>query len=288
MTAYVAWTGLLCAVTGHPERAGLHALLVAALLLARRRCDALWAVALPLVLLSPLYVETGLLSDIAWGGRAFDAEVLAVENGLFGRSPALWMSEAVPSRWVSEALHMCYASFWVVVPLLPLDLHRRDRARERDACLLAIVATFLCCFLGFMLVPVNGPRGVFPPLDPHLHGPFFRLCHAVLEGGAAVRAAFPSGHVAVMIVCAACARRWHRPVSPVVTALAAGVTLCTVYGRFHYALDALAGAMFAWRVLAALEPCMDFTDDPDAGRENDGVMGAPARSDAPDATRGTH
>lgn len=254
MAVYVAWTGLLCALTGDGVAAVAHAAGVALLLLARRHADTLWATLLPLALLSPLYVETGRLSHALWAGRAFDVEVLSLENGLFGRSPALWMSERVPSFWISEVLHMCYASFWVVVPLLPLDLYRRSLARERDGCLLVIIGTFLCCYLAFMLVPVDGPRGVFPPLDETLRGPFLRLCHAVLDGGAASRAAFPSGHVAVMIACAACARRWHRPLFPLVAALAAGVTLCTVYGRFHYALDALAGVLFAWRLLAAFGP----------------------------------
>lgn len=254
MAAYVAYTGLLCAVLGDAPRVAFHLLALAALLAAKRRPDALLAALLPLALLTPLYQETGVLSARMWGGRAFDSEVLALENLIFGRSPALWMSEALPLWWLSEALHACYASFWLMVPLVVLGLHAQGRMADRDACLLAVTSTFLCCFLCFMVIPVNGPRGVFPPLDEALHGPFLRLCHAVLEGGAAHRAAFPSGHVAVMITCAACARRWYRPIFPLAAALAAGVALCTVYGRFHYALDAVAGGILAWRLQAALDP----------------------------------
>lgn len=267
---YVAFTGLLWAVLGWWLSAGAHALVVTVLLTLRRAPQSLATALLPLVLLTPLYVETGHLSEIIWAGRTFDAEMLALDDALFGRSPALWLSEVAPWYGLSELLHVCYASFWIVVPGIALELHRQGRARDRDACVLAVTATFLTCFLAFMTVPVNGPRGVFPPLDPHLHGPFLRLCHAVLEGGAATRAAFPSGHVAVMMVCAACTRRWLRPLYPLVAALGVGVAVCTVYGRFHYAVDALAGLFVAWRLTGTFERLIFTVGDPAAATTEPG------------------
>lgn len=253
MALYLAITGLMCAATGQAEGTALHVLGIAALLLLRRWPRRLVPLMLPLAALPALYQETGRLNGILWG-RTFDAQILALENALFGRSPALWMSEALPSYWLSETLHLCYMAFWLLIPVLALDLYRRNRLDDLDAFLFTSVSAFLCCYLAFILMPVDGPRGIFPPIDARLQGPIYRLCHAVVGHGAAERAAFPSGHVAVSVVCAACAWRWHRTLFPLVAAIALGITLATVYGRFHYALDSLAGLLFAWRLYLGVGP----------------------------------
>ena len=56
---------------------------------------------------------------------------------------------------------------------------------------------------------------------------------------------FPSGHVAVAIVCWILARRIHRPLGFVFGVVAAGVILSTVYLRYHYVVDVIAGALLA-------------------------------------------
>ena len=54
--------------------------------------------------------------------------------------------------------------------------------------------------------------------------------------------AFPSSHVAAGLVAALAAWRHLRPLGAVLVPLALLLSLGTVYGHLHYAVDALAGA----------------------------------------------
>jgi membrane-associated phospholipid phosphatase len=47
--------------------------------------------------------------------------------------------------------------------------------------------------------------------------------------------------VAASVVASLCALRYQRPVGVAVALLTAGLTLGTVYGGFHYAVDSVAG-----------------------------------------------
>lgn len=251
LALYLGATGALLQALGESSAAVLHAaglLVVGAIrLLApppeRSVLRALW----PLLLVLPLYQETGLLSARLWG-RNFDAPVLRFEEALFGQTPAVWLCEAWSWLWLSELLHLCYMAFWLLLPAMALATPRRHLATFTWTALNA----YLLCFAAFVLFPVEGPRPHLPPLPDHLQGPLTRLCHAITASGAARAAAFPSSHVAVALVVSACAARWRPRLLPLFAALAAGISVATVYGRFHYAVDVAAGALFAgvsWRWL---------------------------------------
>ena len=54
---------------------------------------------------------------------------------------------------------------------------------------------------------------------------------------------FPSGHVAAVTAVALAVRKHAPRLGALFLFLAASVTLATVYGRYHYAADAVAGAL---------------------------------------------
>jgi membrane-associated phospholipid phosphatase len=56
---------------------------------------------------------------------------------------------------------------------------------------------------------------------------------------------FPSGHVAVMIICSYAARKLSSPVFVSFCIFAALIAFSTIYLRYHYMIDVLAGALLA-------------------------------------------
>src|SRR5258705_389345 len=69
------------------------------------------------------------------------------------------------------------------------------------------------------------------------------------------RVPFPSSHVAASLVSALCALRYQRRVGAIVAPIVAALVLATVYGGFHYAVDALVGVILgglAWLASATL------------------------------------
>ena len=204
----------------------------------------------PVVMAMLLYLELDRLLPLA-GGHLYDNVVQGWEQALFGESPALWLSRRLPSLLLSEYLHFCYLAYYLLILTLLIPLLRRGRWWEAQTLQLVTAATYLTGFVCFSVFPVEGPRLVYPPLDESIRGPLWALCHYLAGQGAAAAAAFPSGHVALATVLLILSWRWQRSVFWAVLPVAGGLILATVYGRFHYAVDALAGMALA-AVMVAL------------------------------------
>lgn len=248
---YFALTGIFVAAFGSPlarwwPTLVLHVALVAGILLVLPRIpERGWLAVLrdwlPIVAFSLIYVEIAELNDLFTQGY-YDRGVLRLEALLFGTQPSVVLRELVPSKALSEYLHFGYVAYYAIGPAVAGSLYLQGR---RDAMRYAVTVTFavyFACYLIFITYPVAGPWYVFTRPDPDQMGWFFpQLEHALLEGGASEGAAFPSSHVAAAVVLWLLAWRLSRSVfvvlSPIVPALVVG----TVYGGFHYAVDALAG-----------------------------------------------
>jgi membrane-associated phospholipid phosphatase len=199
-----------------------------------------------------LYVELRWL--IAGLGRPHaDATVLRWEALLFPGNPSATWAPAVPVRAVSEALHLAYASYYLLVLLPPILLYLRGRRDAYASTVLALVVVYGLCFAAYLVFPVDGPRYLVGPAAAP-HGPIRAFVLHLLAAGSSRGTAFPSSHVAASVVASLCALRFQRPVGIVVSLLTIGLTLGTVYGGFHYAVDALAGLIVgvaSWTVVIA-------------------------------------
>jgi membrane-associated phospholipid phosphatase len=198
----------------------------------------------PLVLTVGLYTHVGLVNTA--GGLSHDGLVQRWERALFGGQPSLEWIRAFPSPAWSTLMHTAYLSYYVILLGAPLGLWalgRRDAAR---GTVFLMMATFYACYTMFFCFPVAGPRYLFPPAaNAATAVPAAALARRLLEGGSAWGTAFPSSHVAVALVAAACAWRGSRPLGAALLPAAVLLSLGTVYGQFHYAVDALAGAAVA-------------------------------------------
>jgi membrane-associated phospholipid phosphatase len=195
----------------------------------------------PLLLTVAFYTHVGLVN--AAHGVSHDALVIGWEQALFSGQPSLAWIRAFPSPAWSTLMHAAYLSYYALLAVAPLALWWSGRQSAARATLLRIMATFYCCYTIFLLFPVAGPRYVFPMAENAATGvPLAVLAHRVLESGSAWGTAFPSSHVAAGLVAALAAWRHLRPLGVVLVPLAVLLSLGTVYGQFHYAVDALAGA----------------------------------------------
>lgn len=204
----------------------------------------------PLIVTVALYGAIGLLNAAV--GVSHDARVQAWEETLFGGQPSRDWIRAQPSPWVSWLLHLGYLSYYFIVAgasLAPWVAGRREEARRT---VLSIMTAFYVCYAVFLFFPVAGPRYAFPlARNPATATPPAVFAQRLLERGAAWGTAFPSSHVAAALVAGVSAWRASRPLGAVLVPAALLLTLGTVYGQFHYAVDAVAGAIVAGVVLAA-------------------------------------
>jgi membrane-associated phospholipid phosphatase len=236
-----------------------HGLLALAAALAHRarragRLGELVGELYPLILTAALYTEVGLINAAA--GVSQDARVQAWEEALFRGQPSWAWIRAWPWPWLSWVLHLGYLSYYLILAAAPLGLWfsgRRDGARRTT---LLMMATFYVCYTVFLCFPVAGPRYTFPRAENAAAAtPPALLTWRLLEGAAAWGTAFPSSHVAVSLVASVSAAWSWRPLGAGLGAAAVLLALGTVYGQFHYAVDAIAGVALAAVVLAAGRRC---------------------------------
>ncbi len=177
--------------------------------------------------------------------------LIALDRRLFGGDPTRSL-QALAHPALTELLQLVYASFYLLPVVLGAALARARDWRAFEFSLTAVALGFLLSYLGYFLVPARGPERFLP------HG-------APLEGvatAAAVRAwidrvepvkrdCFPSGHTEIALLVGALAWRFHRSAFLLLGPVSLLLTFSTVYLRYHYAIDVLAGAALAAAALAA-------------------------------------
>ena len=193
-----------------------------------------------------LYGATSRVSH-ALGSPTWDATLLGVDRRLFGETPSVgWQACSTP--WLTDGMSVCYAFYHVYLHgLLILAACTRSSSEARrfgDG----LYTGFAVGFVGYLLVPALGPGAAFPTLytRPLAGGAASALNAWIVEKGAAIYGNFPSLHVLVTALLLAYDWHWCRRRFWWVLGPATGLLASTLYLRYHYAVDLLAGfGMFA-------------------------------------------
>ena len=154
---------------------------------------------------------------------------------------------------VSPALTTLMAAFYASYYVLPVSLAawwwRRDRRAFRELMVGEVGALFVG-YLGYLYLPAIGPHAHLPAatfgtaLEGDFIGAVIRGLNEV-HGGVFPRDAFPSLHTANAVTIVLVALRRERRVLWVYGPAVAGLIAATVYLRFHYVVDVVAGAALA-------------------------------------------
>jgi membrane-associated phospholipid phosphatase len=230
---YLAITGVIAGVWGQswPLVAAHAAGAVCVLVVVPRLSDVArdW---IPVALLPLLYLEIGLINQFVATGYHDDA-ILGLEHAVFSVPPHDVLHHLLPWRPLAGYFEFGYLAYYALLPMLGVALYRAGRRREYREMLATVLATFYICFLCFVVFPVAGPWYA----RAHTNG----LTDVLLTHGSSKGAAFPSSHVAVAMVLWLLAWRYDRRVFWIMAAIVPALIVGTVYGGYHYGIDALAG-----------------------------------------------
>lgn len=106
----------------------------------------------------------------------------------------------------------------------------------------AVLLASLACYFLFPFFPLAPPRELFDDVPGPRVAPLLRAMNHWLLGKYSVGASlFPSAHVAATTAAALAIRRYLPRLGWLFVLVAVSIALATVYGRYHYALDAVAG-----------------------------------------------
>lgn len=209
--------------------------------------------AYPLLLAPAMYTSLGTLNMDR--GVNHDLWAQHLDQVLFGGQVSVTWHQAWPNTALSAVLHVCYVLYYPIVVTVALYHWRMAKREAYERAAFIVALAFYVCYIGFALWPVNGPRYFWgAATGPAAAIAPARLVHAILAGGSSLGTAFPSSHICVcwcaVLATWACSRRLAIGLG----IPAIGLALGTVYGQFHYGVDALAGAALAWVLLFAADP----------------------------------
>jgi membrane-associated phospholipid phosphatase len=198
------------------------------------------------VLLFPLLYKEVEQFALSFGDWKLTKSIQQLEVALFGGHPSLYASWLYPWAPLSEYLHFCYFAYLLLLPTIGGWWYFGGRRHEFHELMLLVSTTLFSSYVFYVCYPVDSPFYLFKPLEaPLSDGFFYRLVHFVSDRGGARGGAFPSAHVSVSLVIWLVVWERQRRVAWVLAPVIAGLVGATVYGRFHYALDVLAGLFVA-------------------------------------------
>lgn len=207
-----------------------------------------------LSLFSPVLLSYFQLRDIlpAVSSRALDAEILELDLKLFGFEPALaWDHLVTPAT--TEWFSFFYFSYFAILMLFCLAF----LLVVRDKALIArysfgLFGIFCTAHLVYMLVPGYGPyKYLAGSFQNELAGGFFwRAVWDTVQAGGAMKDIFPSLHTAVPTFFTLFAwthrdRLVFRLLFPVLAFFTSQIILATMFLRWHYLIDIVAGLTLA-------------------------------------------
>lgn len=199
----------------------------------------------PLLFLPILHQQTA-LTTTAISNNTWDQQLIAIEKKYAAFVMNFHDKNRMNHTLISEYLHLCYLSFFVLIYGIPLYFYLHHDILSFHESMFSILFVIFSCFLTHALIPVHGPRLIFEKINDHRrHGLFFRLTHKVLTEGATAGTAFPSGHTAVACMAILITYHLKTPLFYCILPVSLGLIISTVYGRFHYLIDVIFGMLYA-------------------------------------------
>jgi membrane-associated phospholipid phosphatase len=215
----------------------------------------------------PIYRAVLVAAGPGHSGHVFDEWLIAADRWMFGVDPTVWCAR-LSHPIVTEILEVAYATFYILPLMVAMELYVGGREWRFRQWAFVCGCGFFAAFAGYLVMPAVGPRFTLHTIEAtgrELPGLWLTpALRAFIDAGGMVplgataadairlapRDAFPSGHTLVTLLTIAWAWRYHLRVRWVVTVAGALLIVATVYLRYHYVVDVLAGAVLAVLCLA--------------------------------------
>ncbi len=180
--------------------------------------------------------------------------LIQADLALFGVNPTQW-AERFHSPIVTEVLQWIYASFYFIPLVLGVWLALRRRWLELDVSLIAVILGFYTSYVGYFLVPARSPCLVLSHSFP-LEGLW--LVESIREKLDSLEKikfdCFPSGHTEVSLLVLWYAWRFEPRAFAILVLPITLLIASTIYLRYHYGVDLVAGLFFAIAVVLIVRP----------------------------------
>ncbi|HMB20532.1 MAG TPA: phosphatase PAP2 family protein [Spirochaetota bacterium] len=203
-----------------------------------------WYVA---ILLLIIYMEHNTLVPLI-NATDIDSIIIKIDRILFlGNDPTILL-ERFTHPVITEILQAVYVSFYFLPFLLVLLLYMKGRKIDFHILASTILLGFFISYIGYYIFPAIGPRFTLDhlqavPLTGIFTFDFFR--GFIFKAGGITRDCFPSGHTLISALTVMLSYKYYRRFAPLSFIWGTLLIISTVYLRYHYVADLVAGFIIA-------------------------------------------
>ncbi len=196
----------------------------------------------PLVMYAFFHYQSGMLNTVIIP-HFLDDFFLNLDIRIFGKFPGFYLRGENGYLVIDEFFHFAYANYYIVIPMTAFLLYPKDK-KLFERFVYEISLLFYVCFLIYIFLPVEGPLKMRHDYFQD-GGPFKAIVDYFYDKGDNPGGAFPSSHVAITFLVAWWGNRHLGKLKIYYWLVLFFLSLATVYGMFHYAVDTIAGWLLA-------------------------------------------
>lgn len=180
-------------------------------------------------------------------GGPRDDLLIAADRAIFGVDVTVWMQRLVHPR-LNDVFYLFYVTYYFIALTLGVVLWVRDRATARRF-IFTLMVVYYVSYAGYFTIPALGPRFA-QATEYSVSLTTSPLSRAIAETINALEKTkldvFPSGHTMIAVAVLLVAWKRAREVFWYLLPVATGLVISTVYCRYHYAVDVIAGTILAF------------------------------------------
>lgn len=190
----------------------------------------------------------------------YDKYLIAWDLAIFGFNPTQALQN-FSNKYLTEYFQFAYMTFFFMPLLHGIELHYSNEDKKFGNFIRMIIFQFYISYLLYFVMPAVGPRfslHIFSNLSNELPGvwltDFFRLT-VNLGGNVPInypdpasivnRDCMPSGHTMITIANIIMVFRDNSRFKWMILIFGVSLIFSTIYLRYHYVVDLIAGAIFA-------------------------------------------
>ena len=172
----------------------------------------------------------------------FDRWLILFDYNFGGVHPAAWLSRFA-SPGLNDFMQFSYMTYFLYLVILPGILYAQGKRVEFWTVMVATAIAHYSVYVIAVLFPVESPYFALASLHlaPLEGGAFTSAIDLVERFGRVHGGAFPSAHVAGSMVALLASRRYKPWLFWICLPFFLSMCVATVYGRYHYIADVLAG-----------------------------------------------
>jgi membrane-associated phospholipid phosphatase len=189
----------------------------------------------------------------------YDHVLIEIDRWMFGFDPTVELYK-IANPYLTELLQIVYGLFFFLPIILAVDLMINKRIGNVKYEAFIILFGFLLSYIGYILVPAIGPRFTlhdFYLKEVELPGLFLtEFLREIVNSGESIpggtidaidkvqRDVFPSGHTQMTLLTMYLAVKFKTKTKNFFLVVGTLLIFATVYLRYHYVIDLIAGFFF--------------------------------------------